>query len=264
MRSIFDNEVKATTRRVVLNAFNRFADPLIAKGEDITAHTLPADMWDFEQSIAAKFVNADVKSQLNLNCYEWNEDVHTRNKHSRSFMLDGNELHNNVNHDYIQGPLRRNLSARKNFFMWADFCGNPDSHSMNTLLHNKNYVTNSMLFVTFACRWRIADSIPTNILNLMNDMRSIYKPKWDSHIATPVIRTYILKNLPKSFRSIVTIPYVATEGQGATPMMLLGFTNAPHVECNELSVRLNYPFDRKETQTRDRDYHEAKKVCLSW
>lgn len=263
MRSIFDNEVKATTRRIVLNAFNKFADPLIAKGEDITAHTLPADMWDFEQSIAAKFVSSDVESQLNLNCYEWNEYVHNRNKHSRSFMLDGNELHNNLNFDYIQGPLRRNLSARKNFFMWADFCGTPDCHSMNTLLHNKNYVTNSMLFVTFACRWRNA-YLPAKIWDLMSEMRSIFKPVCDSHIATYVVKNYILDFLPKSFRPIVTIPYIATEGQGATPMMLLGFTNAPHVKCDELRARLNYPFNRDEKQTRDRDYHEAKKVCLSW
>lgn len=263
MKSIFANEVKATTRRVVLNAFNKFADPLIAKGEDITAYTLPADMWDFEQSIAAKFVNPAVHSHFDLTCFECKWKTYKRNKNSRSFMLHGNELHDNLSFDYKYDYMHSNRRAKKNFFMWADFCGLPDVAKMPVVLNEKNYVDNSMLFVTFACRWRVGEIHP-NLLNLHQLIKQQMQASADSHAATYAVRSYMLDQLPKSFRLITAIEYIATSGAGATPMMLLGFTNAQHVKCDELILQLNYPKNREECLTRRRDYYINKEACLSW
>jgi hypothetical protein len=231
MQSKFDNKIKAVTRQVVLKQYLKFAKPIFKKNEDLTAYTLPADMWTLEQQMVDHALYyTKTKSELNLTCFECDSDTYKYNTDSRYFMLNGSELHNRLNFEYKFDFMHRNLHAKKNFFMWADFCGCPTQERLDMVLNEKNLVTNSLIFVTFACRWRNCYTIPQTIVDMRDDLfaNDLNPNGSSSHHASNAIESYMHPLMkPFGFRPIVNLEYIANQGGGATSMCVLGFSNSP-------------------------------------
>jgi|GEM_PF-2390051 hypothetical protein len=231
MQSKFDNRIKAATRQFVLKQYLKFAKSTFKKNEDLTAYTLPADIWALEQQMVEHALYySKTKSELNLTCFECDRDTYEYNTNSRYFMLNGNELHTRLNFDYKFDFMHRNLHAKKNFFMWADFCGYPTQERLDMVLHKKNLVANSLIFVTFACRWRKCYTIPAKLkvyrdalfVNDLNPRRAL------GHHSSDAAELFMLDHMEAyGFRPIANIQYVASRGKGGTPMCVIGFSNSP-------------------------------------
>lgn len=229
--SAYNNRIKAVTRQVVLDEYKKFAAPIFNRNEDITAYTLPADIWAMEQAMVEHALyRVKTNSQLNLTCFESNDDVYQNNTQSRYFMLDGNELHDRLNFDYKNNLMHRNLHAKKNFFMWADFCGYPTQERLDMVLHKKNLVVNSLIFVTFACRWRKCHTIP---MELHGYRDALFADDLNAHgvvghHSSDATELFMLHRMEAyGFRPTVNIEYIATKGKGGTPMCVIGFSNSP-------------------------------------
>ena len=231
MKSQFDNKIKAATRSVVLSYFRKWSRPLLKKTTNITAYTLPADIWELEQSMIHDVIDSKKMCSLYLKCFESNQKTFDKNVDSRRFMLDGVSSNDNLTFDYEKSLMHHNMHAKKNFFMWADFCGYPTKERLDMLLHPKNFVGNSLVFATFASRWRKCYTIPSQLKKMCNSMfrGSYYQSNKLAHHASNAIENYILQhNNVKGCNvfPVVNVEYMAGNGVGSTPMCLLGFSNS--------------------------------------
>jgi len=266
-KSIYANEIKTATRTVVLNQYRKWAKDIFKRKQDITAYTLPADIWDFEQTIA--FDMAGIKgSKLDLTCFERNRKVYKRNKNSRHFMLNGCEYYHNLTFEYKNELMHPNLRAKKNFFMWADFCGLPKSLEMDMLLNERNLVDNSLIFVTFAARWRNCKTIDP-ILHAVREDRfenDLNPRACKAHHSSDAIEGHIYDTMCDfGFFPIVNIQYIASKGSGATPMCLVGFSNSKVFKQNStLRQTINWFRDGESKEARKELNYRSIKACTQW
>lgn len=247
IESDFDNKVKAATRAFVIDSYNIFSKPLLKKGEDIYVNSLPADVWEMEDHIVNNFKHTRTSSELNLTCHENDYLTWKRQNDSRSYMFDDVK---NLNFNYNYGNMKRNQYAKKNLFMWADFCGIPNEEKWDMLFHEKNLsVSNSVIFMTFACRWRRAERIPDAIYFDAKENQEL-----DNHRLS--LENYAAKSIEGYFdatafhyhdwQPICNIKYIAekVDGRGATPMCLIGFSNSQDLlrhHSEPFDHRINWP-----------------------
>lgn len=235
MKSQFDNRIKSVTRGMVMSYFRKWSQLFRDQPhQTMTAYTLPADIWEMEQFIVNDVIDTKKNCSLYLRCFERDSKVYEQNVYSRRFMLKGATDNDRLNVDYEPQNMHHNLHTKKNFFMWADFCGCPTDDALEVVLHPDNFRKNSLVFVTFACTWRRCDSIPKQLLKLRNTLFKGYHqhPNKKGHHSSKAIEQYILKKIGGcNVFPICNLEYVAgnvdDEDKGGIPMCLLGFTNQP-------------------------------------
>jgi hypothetical protein len=231
------NETKAQMRSVVAALFERWHDDIahqryaLASGErkeksdDCTVYTLPATVWELEQFMADKSTNTHKwfggDGRVDLRCFENDWAVYASQKNTRMFMdVSGLEsVYSNLDFCYSPKSIHPNKHAKKNFFAWFDFCGNPSQERLDIITDRQNFVTNSVVFATFTCAWRKTETVQSDILDLATDMAG---DEALCIVATDAVEAYINENTSNKVKCVVSMEYQAQK----TPMMLLGFTNS--------------------------------------
>ncbi len=224
------NGTKALMRSMVCKAYRIWANTLVkvtrtrtgiaSKAEDATVYTLPCHVWELEQQVATESNFASrlqLQHTVSLHCFEINRDVYNLQKNTRAFMLPNIGLYPNFDFSYYCDYIRANEDAKRNFFAWFDFCGLPTKDKLDVVLDRKNFVPNSVVFVTFLCKWRRPDSIPAEITEAITD---------DMSSRVDVVVDYLNKNTSNKVKVFTSIEYQA---QGNSPMMMIGLSNSPEI-----------------------------------
>jgi hypothetical protein len=260
-----ENETKAAMRSIVCRVYREWSRSLVkvtptrsgtvVKGEHGTVYSLPATLWEFEQSVAAETlwatrVQLDVaESLVNLRCFEYDPNptrkgesrrTFERQQNSRAFMLNDEGLYPNFYFNYSHEPIHENLEAERNFFAWFDWMGNPSASDLKVALDPHNFVHNSVVFVTWSASWRRTDNVPQELLDLVDSkMKDGDKPCYHT---TDAVEEYLLERTGNKVKCIVSIEYNA---QG-TPMMLIGLTNSRSIIDARKPERVRIPRTSKQ------------------
>lgn len=224
------NGTKALMRSVVCKAYSVWAKTLIKvtptrKGissfaEDATVYTLPATLWELEQQAAIESsfaLRLGLKHKVSLHSFELDRQTYLQQNDTRSFMLDNIGLYPNFDFAYYNDEIHPNRHTKRNFFAWFDYCGLPTRQNLDVALDRQNFVTNSVVFVTFCCKWRRADSIPDEIKEAVNE-----------HMGSRVdaVVDYLNKHTGNRVKVFASLEYQA---QGNSPMMMIGLSNCPDI-----------------------------------
>ena len=265
--------IKSRVRGHVCNVFKRFASPIINNAfngsqERFTIYSLPCDLWELEQLAADTTQVLDSllpasDNKFALHCFENDNGLYRREKHSRSFMLNEEIFYRHVQFDYHNELLYANRHATENFFGWFDFTGIPMHGSkasptaspadLDIILDHNNFVKNSVVFITASLSWRRAENMPRDMFNQARTESELHGGKacW---YAARALEDYLAANTPMK-------PFMSIEYQNdnqRTPMVLLGLSNNDHVLSH-----YDHVFEdgvHRESINFDRDKNKPKQI----
>lgn len=234
------NETKAVMRGMVSKAYAVWAKTLIkithtrngitSKAEDATVYTLPSTVWELEQQVAmdSNFVTRiGLSYDVSLHSFESNQEKYISQDKTRTFMLNDKTIYPNFIFSYHNDFIHANRDAKRNFFAWFDFCGIPTQDKLDVVLDHKNFVNNSVVFVTFACKWRRRDSVPAELIEDVSSGDGLA-----AEYATDAVEKYLNKrtgNRVKVFASVEYLGPGTTDPRKKTRMMTIGLSN-----CREI------------------------------
>ena len=224
------NSTKALMRSMVCKSYRVWFNSLIkvtrtrsgvaTKAEDAAVYTLPASIWELEQQVATESNFAsrlNLKHTISLHSFELDTATYKQQNNTRAFMLPEVGLYPNFKFSYWNSPICANEDAKRNFFAWYDFCGLPTKDKLDIVLDRKNFVNNSVVFVTFLCRWRRSESIPAEIMESVTDNMSS---------RVDAVMDYLHKNTSNKVKPFISVEYQA---QGNSPIMMIGLSNSPEI-----------------------------------
>ncbi len=223
-------------RSAVCKAYSLWASSLLkitptkkgmrSKAEDAVVYTLPAKVWELEQMVAMETrltQSLGLENMVSLHTFESDPETYRNEQNTRAFMLN-TALYPNFRFQYDNKCIHANRHAKANFFGWFDFCGLPTYDKLEVVLDHKNFVHNSVVFVTFSCAWRRSENVPSEIRDAAYDKIADDEDKLCNHV-TDAVEEYLDAHTGNGVKVFMSVEYLAQN----TPMMMIGLSNCQKI-----------------------------------